>query len=108
MFFFDWINLIIVLLYDLYLLIDGFISRFIYMEIIFVVEGVRYWFGLEYNVSKILIEYLYRKKIGCEVEFFYREEEVIEVLLVLGGKLIRIDVVIEFIRVNFLFIFFCD
>lgn len=94
--------------YDPNLLIEGFDEKPTQFEITFVIEGVRYRYGVEYNLDHVLIEYLFRKKIGREVEIFYRKGETIEVSSALNAKALLIDAAIESTRSNSLFLSACD
>lgn len=94
--------------YDPNLLVAGYSKAPTEMEIIFVINEVRYRYGLSYNKYQVLTEYLFRKKIGREVELFYREGEDIDVSSGLGTKALRIDAAIESTRANALFLSSCD
>ena len=94
--------------YDPNLLVEGFSNKPTQLEIIFVVEGIRYRYGIEYNLNEILKEHLFRKKVGREVELFYREKSIIDVSSGLSGKSIRIDAAIDSTRSNSLFLSACD
>ncbi|MEZ4826073.1 MAG: ATP-binding protein [Bacteroidia bacterium] len=94
--------------YDPNLLIEGYKKKPTEFEITFVIEGVRYRYGVTYNESLIIGEWLYRKKSGREVELFFREKDVIQVSEGFKGKSRLIETAIEATRENALFLSFCD
>ncbi len=65
--------------YDPFLLREGFGEKPTSFEISFVMEENRYRYGLEFNLSEIKKEWLFRKSLGREVSLFEREGEIIDV-----------------------------
>jgi len=94
--------------YDPFLLKEGYTNKPTKLEITFVTENTRYRYGLEFNKSEIVSEWLFRKKIGREVELFNRLKDVIEVSSGFIGSNKLIDTAIEATRDNALFLSFCD
>jgi len=94
--------------YDPFLLRKGFSNKPTRLEITFVTENTRYRYGLEFNKSEIVSEWLFRKKIGREVELFNRLKDIIEVSSGFKGSQKLIDTAIEATRDNALFLSFCD
>lgn len=94
--------------YDPNLLVNGYDVIPTTMELTFVIDKTRYRYGVSYDKEAIVTEYLYRKKVGREVELFYREGDSIDVSSGLTGKAIRIDAAIESTRSNSLFLSSCD
>ncbi len=78
------------------------------MEITFLVDGIRYRYGFEFDKDKIIAEWLFRKKTGREVELFLREDDTIEVFSSMKASQKIIDAAIEATRDNALFLSFCD
>jgi len=94
--------------YDPFLLRKGYSNLPTKLEITFVAENTRYRYGLEFNKTEIITEWLFRKKIGREVELFQRSKDVIEVSSGFIGSQTLIDTAIEATRDNALFLSFCD
>lgn len=94
--------------YDPNLLKEGYASKPTVLEVSLEIEGIRYRYGLEYNRSEVLTEWLFRKKTGREVELFFRDKEIIEVSSGFGGSPKTISTAIEITRPNGLFLSFCD
>lgn len=94
--------------YDPFLLKDGYSNKPTKLEITFVTNNTRYRYGLEFNKSQIVTEWLFRKKIGREVELFNRSKDIIEVSSGFKGSQRLIDTAIEATRDNALFLSFCD
>lgn len=94
--------------YDPFLLREGYGDKPCTMEITFLVGGIRYRYGFEFNQEKVTEEWLFRKKTGREVELFLREGDVIEVFSSLKASQKIIDAAIEATRDNALFLSFCD
>jgi AAA15 family ATPase/GTPase len=90
--------------YDPFLLREGFAEKPTTFEISFIHEGQRYRYGLEYNATRILREWLYRKSIGREVSVFEREDEIIDVSSSFDGSKKLIEAAIEATRPNALFL----
>ncbi|MCB9230687.1 MAG: ATP-binding protein [Bacteroidia bacterium] len=94
--------------YDPFLLMEGLSDQPTEVEVIFLHNGVRYRYGFSYNESRIISEWLFRKKIGREVELFLREGDIIDVSSSFKGSKKLIDTAIEATRDNALFLSFCD
>ena len=94
--------------YDPFLLREGYDQKPCMMEITFLVDGIRYRYGFEFNKDKIIAEWLFRKKTGREVELFLREDDTIEVFSSMKASQKIIDAAIEATRDNALFLSFCD
>lgn len=94
--------------YDPNLLIEGYDEKPTSLEITFVLDDSRYRYGLEYNQDVILSEWLFRKKVGREVELFFRELDTIQVSSGFNGSARLIDTAIEATRNNGLFLASCD
>lgn len=94
--------------YDPNLLISGFSNRPTKFEITFLIDEIRYRYGIEYDLNNIQKEWLFRKNIGREVELFYREGDIIEVSSGFNGAKRLIDTAIESTKNNGLFLSNCD
>ena len=94
--------------YDPFLLREGYDQKPCMMEITFLVDGIRYRYGFEFDKDKIIAEWLFRKKTGREVELFLREDDTIEVFSSMKASQKIIDAAIEATRDNALFLSFCD
>ncbi|MEZ4990838.1 MAG: ATP-binding protein [Saprospiraceae bacterium] len=94
--------------YDPNLLIEGFGNKPTKFEITFVIDEKRYRYGIEFDQDTIHAEWLFRKKIGREVELFVREQDVIDVSGAFDSKSKVIDTAIEATRKNALFLSVCD
>lgn len=94
--------------FDPFLLKPTYASLPTRIEITFLVEEVRYRYGIEYNSKAIEAEWLFRKKKGREVELFNREKNTIDVSTGLNGSKRVIETAIEATRKNALFLSVCD
>ncbi|MBK7633193.1 MAG: ATP-binding protein [Saprospiraceae bacterium] len=94
--------------YDPFLLREGYDHKPFMMEMTFLVDGIRYRYGFEFNELRVTGEWLFRKKTGREVELFLREGDIIEVFSSLKASQKIIDAAIEATRDNALFLSFCD
>lgn len=94
--------------YDPFLLIEEYSNLPTKLEITFVTENTRYRYGFEFNKKDIVSEWLFRKKIGREVELFNRSKDIIEVSSGFNASTKLIDTAIEATRDNALFLSFCD
>ena len=94
--------------YDPFLLREGWEEKPTRFEITFVIEESRYRYGLAFNASQVVEEWLFRKSAGREVNLFEREGEVIDVSSGLNGSKRIIDAAIEATRPNALFLSTCD
>jgi len=91
------------LLYDPFLLREGWAEKPTRFEIIFSLKDSRYRYGFEYNQSIIIKEWLFRKGVGREVNLFEREKDVINPSSALKGRTTLINTAIEATRDNGLF-----
>ncbi|MGB1205121.1 MAG: AAA family ATPase [Chitinophagales bacterium] len=94
--------------YEPFLLKEGYASEPTTLEIIFITNEIRYRYGVSFNSTTVLEEWLFRKKVGREVELFNRFEDTIEVSSGFKGSQKAIDTAIEATRENALFLSFCD
>jgi len=94
--------------YKPFLLREGFGQKPTKFEIVFLVENNKYRLGIEYNRTKILKEWLYRKAVGREVMLYEREQEKIQVSSGFNGSPKLIDAAVEATRDNSLFLSTCD
>lgn len=94
--------------YDPFLLREGWQEKPTMFEISFVIEEVRYRYGIEFNASEIKKEWLFRKSTGREVSLFERHGEIIDVSSGYNGSKKIIDAAIEATRENALFLSTCD
>lgn len=94
--------------YEPFLLKEGCSALPTKLEITFVIHENRYRYGIEFNSDEVISEWLFRKRIGREVELFNRQKDVIEVTSALKGSQKLIDTAIEATRNNALFLSFCD
>ncbi|MFK7907908.1 MAG: ATP/GTP-binding protein [Chitinophagales bacterium] len=94
--------------YDPFLLREGWDKKPTKFEITFILNEIRYRYGMEFSEEKIISEWLYRKNMSREVELFFREEDIIEVSTGLKGNNKLIDAAIEATRPNSLFLSTCD
>ena len=78
------------------------------IEGIFVIGGIRYRYGFEYNEKDITREWLYRKGAGREVAVFLREGEVVEPTSSFKANSKLIDAAIEATKPNSLFLSISD
>lgn len=94
--------------FDPFLLREGWENKPTRFEITFIINNVKYRYGLEFNENIIIREWLYRKAVGREVYLFVREEETIDVSSAFKGNNKIIDTAVEATRPNALFISTCD
>ncbi len=94
--------------YDPFLLRKGWANKPTKFEVTFVINEIKYRYGLEFLRDKIVSEWLYRKVSGREVYLFMRKEDVIDVSSGLNGNSKIIDTAIEATRPNALFLSTCD
>ncbi|NBC06054.1 MAG: AAA family ATPase [Bacteroidetes bacterium] len=94
--------------YDPFLLRAGYDEKPTELAITFEVDETRYRYGFAFNQEEVLEEWLFRKRVGREVELFYRERDVIEVSSGFGGSTKLIDTAVEATRPNALFLSLCD
>lgn len=94
--------------YDPFLLRKGWEKKPTKFEIIFVIKGNKYRYGLEFFDDSIISEWLYKKSIGREVDLFLREKDTIDTSSALKGNIKIIDAAIEATKSNALFLSTCD
>jgi AAA15 family ATPase/GTPase len=96
------------LLFDPFLLREGWNEKPTRFEIAFSIRGDRYRYGFEYNEKEIIEEWLFRKGIGREVNLFFRKQDVVDASSGFRGNLKLINAAIEATRANALFLSMCD
>lgn len=94
--------------YDPFLLREGWDKKPTKLEITFIIEGIKYRFGLEYVQDKVLTEWLYKKAQSREVALYLRQNDVIDVSSGFKGNTKIIDAAVEATRDNALFLSTCD
>ncbi|MEM1214222.1 MAG: ATP-binding protein [Bacteroidota bacterium] len=94
--------------YDPNLLVQGFAQQPTSFEVTFITNGNRYRYGLQYDRQQVQSEWLFRKRVGREVELFYREGETIQVSSGFKGRARLIDTAVSATRANGLFLSSCD
>lgn len=94
--------------YDPFLLRDGWDNKPTKFEVTFIIDDVKYRYGLEFLQHEVVSEWLYRKSTGREVPVFLRRGEIIEAYPSLKGNSKVIDAAIEATRPNGLFLSVCD
>lgn len=94
--------------YDPFLLREGYTGKPTKFEIVFIANGFRYKYGIEFFKKKISKEWLYKKGKGREVLLFGREDDVIEPTSSFKGNKTILDAAIEATRPNGLFLSTCD
>jgi AAA15 family ATPase/GTPase len=94
--------------YDPFLLRKGYEEKPTKFEITFIVENIRYKYGIEFLQKQITKEWLYKKGKGREVLLFGRESDVIEPTSSFKANKTVLDAAIEATRPNGLFLSTCD
>tara|TARA_R110002072_G_scaffold38357_1_gene111248 strand:+ start:911 stop:2215 length:1305 start_codon:yes stop_codon:yes gene_type:complete len=94
--------------YDPFLLRKGWEKKPTTFEVIFIIDSIRYRYGLKFFETKVVSEWLYRKSVGREVDVFLRHEDVIDTSSAFKGPSKLIDTAIEATRPNALFLSTCD
>lgn len=94
--------------YDPFLLKEGWDSQPTRFELTFVIEEVRYRYGLSYTAEEVAHEWLYRKSVGREVPLFERVGDAIDVSAGLSAATKVLQAAIEATRPNALFLSMCD
>lgn len=95
--------------YQPFLLREGYELKPTKLEMTFILEENRYRFGLEYNKTEIVREWLYCKKASLVEEMlFERKADIIDVSPEYKGSPELINAAIEATRDNALFISTCD
>ncbi len=94
--------------HDPFLLRKGWEFKPTKFEVSFIINEVKYRYGLEFYEDRIKTEWLYRKSKGREVNLFVREEDIIDTSSAFKGSNKIIDTAIEATRTNALFLSTCD
>lgn len=94
--------------YDPFLLRKGWEKLPTKFEVTFIINEVKYRYGLEFYQDKVISEWLYRKSVGREVDLFLRQEDIIDTSSAFKGNKKIIDTAIEATRPNALFLSTCD
>jgi uncharacterized protein len=94
--------------YDPFLLRKGYEEKPVKFEITFIIENIRYKYGIEYFQKQIYREWLYKKGKGRELLLFGREDDVIEPTASFKVNRTILDAAIEATRPNGLFLSTCD
>jgi AAA15 family ATPase/GTPase len=94
--------------YDPFLLKEGWNTKPTFFEITFLLDDYRYRYGLTFNQTEIISEWLFRKGTGREVNVFQRDGEIIDTSSGFQGSSKTIDAAIEATRNNALFLSTCD
>lgn len=90
--------------YDPFVLRSGYEKKPTRLEASFIIDGIRYRYGLEFSEHEVNKEWLFRKSTGREVNIFEREGDIIDVSNGLKGSKKVIDAAIEATRPNALFL----
>ncbi|WP_075344692.1 AAA family ATPase [Tenacibaculum agarivorans] len=94
--------------YDPFLLRKGWENKPTKFEVTFIINQIKYRYGLEFYRDQVVSEWLYRKSVGREVYLFLRQEDIIDTSSAFKGKNKIIDTAIEATRPNALFLSTCD
>jgi AAA15 family ATPase/GTPase len=94
--------------YDPFLLREGWNKKPTKFEVTFIIDDIKYRYGLEFFQEKVVTEWLYRKSVGREVDLFLREGDIIDTSSAFKGNSKIIDAAIEATRPNALFLSTCD
>lgn len=94
--------------YDPFVLRAGYENKPTRLEATFIIDGIRYRYGLEFSEYEVNKEWLFRKSAGREVYIFEREGDTIDVSTSLKGSKKVIDAAIEATRPNALFLSISD
>lgn len=94
--------------YDPFLLRKGWERKPTKFEVTFIINKVKYRYGLTFYQEKIATEWLYRKALGREVYLFLREDDIIDTSSGFKGNKKILDAAIEATRPNALFLSTCD
>jgi predicted ATPase len=89
-------------------LITGYSGQPTSLSLTFILNDIRYRYGVAFTDQKIEEEWLYRKKTGREVDLFVRSGEVIDTSSALSGGKKVIDAAIEATKDNTLFLSMAD
>ena len=81
--------------YDPFLLREGWNKKPTKFEVTFIIDDIKYRYGLEFFQDKVVAEWLYRKSIGREVDLFLREGDIIDTTSAFKGNNKIIDAAIE-------------
>jgi hypothetical protein len=94
--------------YTPFLLKEGYEQQPTTFEITFILDDTRYRYGLAYNKTTIISEYLYRKVVSRETVLFLREADTIDASSPFSSSAKLVDIAIEATRENALFLSICD
>src|SRR4051812_1476709 len=94
--------------YDPFLLKKGWNEKPTSFEITFILNDFRYRYGLEFNQTAVLSEWLFRKGQSREVSLFQRKDDIIDTSPGFQGSAKVIEAAIEATRDNALFLSTCD
>ncbi len=94
--------------YEPFLLREGWLEKPTRFEITFIHKNSRYRYGVEFQLDRVLREWLYRKSQSREVVLFTREGEVIDTGPGFRGNQKLIDAALEATRDNALYLSTCD
>lgn len=89
-------------------LIAGYSGRPTSFSLSFILNDVRYRYGVSFQAQRIEEEWLYRKKTGREVDLFVRSGDIIDTSSALGGGKKVLDAAIEATKDNALFLSMAD
>lgn len=92
------------LTYTPFLLKEGYDQKPTSFEITFVIENMRYRYGVSYHKTAIVSEYLYRKNASREVYLFLRDGDTIDASSAFSASSKLVDIAIEATRENALFL----
>lgn len=91
-----------------FLLKEGLEQSDTKFEILFVLKGIRYRYGYQYNSERVASEWLMRKQSGRETAVFQRQGEVIDISSGINGSSRLIDAAVEGTKPNNLFLSMAD
>lgn len=94
--------------YEPNVLVAGYAGRPVHLSLTFILDDVRYRYGVAYTESRIEEEWLYRKKTGREVDVFIRNGDIIDTSSALGGGKKVVDAAIEATKDNVPFLAMAD
>ena len=94
--------------YESNVLVKGYTNRPTSFSIIFVLNDIRYRYGIAFTADAVEEEWLYRKKTGREVNVFLRKGDTIDISAALGGGKKLLDAAIEATKDNTPFLTMID
>ena len=89
-------------------LVAGYSGRPVSLSLTFILNDIRYRYGVAFTEQRIEEEWLYRKKTGREVDLFVRSGDIIDTSSALGGGKKVLDAAIEATKDNTLFLSMAD